>query len=114
MICGIGFILLYRQNYVKMNLDNETIVKIAHLARLEVTEAEKGPLLKDMNNILHFMEKLNELDTSDVEPLIYLTDEINVMREDLVKQEITSENALLNAPLSDGTYFKVAKVIEKG
>ncbi|WP_256009949.1 Asp-tRNA(Asn)/Glu-tRNA(Gln) amidotransferase subunit GatC [Desertivirga xinjiangensis] len=97
-----------------MNLDNETIVRIAHLARLEVNESEKESLLKDMNNILHFMEKLNELDTTDVEPLIYLTDEINVLREDVVKQEITAEAALLNAPLHDGTYFKVSKVIDKG
>ena len=97
-----------------MNLDNETIVKIANLARLEVTEGEKESLLKDINNILHFMETLNGLDTSNVEPLIYLTDEVNVLRDDEVKQETTIENALLNAPLQDGVYFKVAKVIDKG
>lgn len=97
-----------------MNLDNETIVKIAHLARLEVAEGEKASLLKDMNNILHLMEKLNEVDTTNVEPLIYLTDEVNVFREDEVKHEITVEEALSNAPLHDDSYFKVAKVIDKG
>lgn len=97
-----------------MNLDNETIAKMAHLARLEVNVNEQESLLKDMNNILHFMEKLNELDTSSVEPLIYLTDELNVFREDVVHQVITPAEALKNAPMQDGTYFKVAKVIDKG
>jgi aspartyl-tRNA(Asn)/glutamyl-tRNA(Gln) amidotransferase subunit C len=97
-----------------MNLDNETIKKIANLARLEVNEGERESLLKDMNNILHFMEKLEEVDTSNVQPLIYLTDEINVYRKDEVKSEISVSDALQNAPLHDGTYFKVAKVIEKG
>ncbi|WP_207535127.1 Asp-tRNA(Asn)/Glu-tRNA(Gln) amidotransferase subunit GatC [Desertivirga arenae] len=97
-----------------MNIDNETITKIANLARLEVADGERESLLKDMNNILHFMEKLNEVDTSNVQPLIYLTDEINVLREDEVKKESSVSEALQNAPLHDGTYFKVAKVIDKG
>ena len=97
-----------------MNIDNETIAKMAHLARLEVKENEQASLLKDMNNILHFMEKLNELDTSSVEPLIYLTDEVNVFREDEVLREITLQQSLQNAPQQDGAYFQVAKVIDKG
>ena len=96
-----------------MNIDNETIAKMAHLARLEVKENEQASLLKDMNNILHFMEKLNELDTSAVEPLIYLTDEVNVFREDEVYREITPQESLRNAPQQDGVYFQVAKVIDK-
>lgn len=97
-----------------MKLNNETIAKIAHLARLEISEAEKELVLEDMNEILSFMEKLNELDTSDVEPLIYLTDEVNVLRDDEIKQEITTAEALKNAPEQDGVYFQVAKVIERG
>lgn len=96
-----------------MQLNNETITKIAHLARLEVSEAEKEILLEDMNKILSFMEKLNEIDTTDIEPLIYLTDEVNVFREDVVNHENTIEEALQNAPSQDGQYFKVAKVIDK-
>lgn len=87
---------------------------MAHLARLDVNPNEQASLLKDMNNILHFMEKLNELDTSTVEPLIYLTDEINVFREDEVQIEVLPADALKNAPMQDGTYFQVAKVIDKG
>ncbi|MFD2164280.1 Asp-tRNA(Asn)/Glu-tRNA(Gln) amidotransferase subunit GatC [Paradesertivirga mongoliensis] len=97
-----------------MNIDNETIAKMAHLARLDVNPNEQASLLKDMNNILHFMEKLNELDTSTVEPLIYLTDEVNVFREDEVQTEVSPADALKNAPMQDGTYFQVAKVIDKG
>ena len=97
-----------------MNIDTETIAKMAHLARLDVNVNEQESLLKDMNNILHFMEKLNELDTSKIEPLIYLTDEENVFREDEVHREITPLQALQNAPKQDGTYFQVEKVIDKG
>ena len=86
---------------------------MAHLARLEVKEEDQESLLKDMNNILHFMEKLNELDTTSVEPLIYLTDEVNVFREDEVRREITLQESLRNAPQQDGAYFQVAKVIDK-
>jgi aspartyl-tRNA(Asn)/glutamyl-tRNA(Gln) amidotransferase subunit C len=96
-----------------MKLNNDTISKIAHLARLEVNETEREVLLEDMNKILSFMEKLNELDTTGVEPLIYLTNEVNVYREDEVQKEITVDEALKNAPNQDGTYFRIAKVIDK-
>jgi aspartyl-tRNA(Asn)/glutamyl-tRNA(Gln) amidotransferase subunit C len=96
-----------------MIIDDETVDKIAHLARLELTGAEKQDMIKDMNKILGFMDKLNEIDTTGVEPLVYMTDNINCFREDIVKQEITREEALMNAPKHDGEYFLVAKVIEK-
>ena len=96
-----------------MKLNNETISKIAHLARLEVDDTEREILMEEMNKILSFMEKLNELDTEGVEPLIYLTNEVNVYREDVIQKEITVEEALKNAPNQDGTYFRIAKVIDK-
>lgn len=96
---------------MKVNL--ETIDKIAHLARLDVKEEDKQGLLDDMNKILTFMDKLNEVDTSGVEPLVYMTDEVNVLREDEVKQEISRAEALQNAPKQDGKFFRVAKVINK-
>lgn len=96
-----------------MTIDKETVDKIAHLARLELAEDEKEKLMGDMGKILDFMAKLNEIDTTGVEPLVYMTDEINVLREDVVKQEITHEEALQNAPKHDDNYFLVAKVIEK-
>ena len=96
-----------------MTIDKETVEKVAHLARLELAEDEKEKMIEDMSKILDFMAKLNEIDTSGIEPLVYMTNEINVVREDVVKQEITHEEALLNAPKHDEDYFLVAKVIEK-
>ena len=96
-----------------MNIDKETVEKVAHLARLELGNDEKETMIADMNKILGFMDKLNEIDTSGIEPLVYMTNEINTVREDVIKQEITHEEALLNAPKHDKDYFLVAKVIEK-
>jgi aspartyl-tRNA(Asn)/glutamyl-tRNA(Gln) amidotransferase subunit C len=96
-----------------MNIDSETVEKIAHLARLELVENEKEEMIEDMNKILGFMAKLNEIDTSGIEPLVYMSNEVNVFRDDIVKQEITPAEALLNAPKHDDKYFLVAKVIEK-
>ena len=96
-----------------MNIDKETVEKVAHLARLELAEDEKQKMIADMNKILGFMDKLNEIDTSGIEPLVYMTNEINTVREDVIKQEITHDEALLNAPKHDKDYFLVAKVIEK-
>jgi aspartyl-tRNA(Asn)/glutamyl-tRNA(Gln) amidotransferase subunit C len=94
-----------------MNIDRDTVEKVAHLARLELADHEKDTMISDMNKILGFMDKLNEVDTSGVEPLIYMTTEINVLREDVIKQEITHQEALLNAPKHDDQYFLVPKVI---
>ena len=96
-----------------MKIDNDTVDKIAHLARLEFNDASKAAMVKDLNNMLGFIDKLNELDTSNVEPLIYMSDEVNVLREDEVIHEITQQEALKNAPKHDSDYFKVPKVIDK-
>jgi aspartyl-tRNA(Asn)/glutamyl-tRNA(Gln) amidotransferase subunit C len=96
-----------------MTIDKETVDKIAHLARLELAETEKQDMIKDMSQILDFMAKLNEIDTAGVEPLVYMTDETNALREDEVKQLITTEEGLKNAPAHDGSHILVAKVIEK-
>lgn len=97
-----------------MKIDKETVDKIAHLARLEFeSEEKKEDMIKDMNNMLGFIDKLNELDTSGVEPLIYMSDETNVLREDDVKHIITQDEALKNAPKKDSDYFKVPKVMGK-
>lgn len=94
-----------------MNIDQATVEKIAHLARLELTTDEKTDMIKDMNKILDFMAKLNEVDTSAVEPLVYMSNAVNVLRRDEVRQDITHEEALKNAPDADKDFFHVAKVI---
>jgi aspartyl-tRNA(Asn)/glutamyl-tRNA(Gln) amidotransferase subunit C len=96
-----------------MKINKDLIDKIAHLARLEFSEGEKENIEKDLSRILDFMETLNEVDTENVEPLIYMTDEINVTRPDEVRSDITHEEALKNAPKKDSDYFRVPKVIEK-
>lgn len=93
-------------------IDIKTVDEVAHLARLEFTEEGKTEILNDMNRMLAFVGKLNEMDTDGVEPLIYMTDEKNVMRNDEPKQTITQKEALKNAPKKDSDYFKVPKVID--
>lgn len=93
-------------------IDIKTVDEVAHLARLEFNEDAKAEVLNDMNRMLAFVDKLNELDTDDVQPLIYMTDEVNVLREDEPKQTITQKEALKNAPKKDSDYFKVPKVID--
>ena len=95
-----------------MSTDIQTIQKIAHLARLEFNEAKGQEMLQDLNKILDWMDKLNELDTSNVEPLIHMSEEVNVMREDVARNTISHEQGLKNAPKKDSDYFRVPKVLE--
>jgi aspartyl-tRNA(Asn)/glutamyl-tRNA(Gln) amidotransferase subunit C len=94
-------------------INKDTVDKLAHLARLEFDNKSGEDMVKGLNDMLAFVDKLNELDTSNVEPLIYMTDETNVLREDEVKQTITQKQALQNAPQKDSDYFKVPKVVKK-
>ncbi len=94
-------------------IDIKTVDEIAHLARLEFNDEAKGEILNDMNRMLAFVDKLNELNTDNVEPLIYMTEERSVLREDEVKVTVTQNEALKNAPKKDSDYFKVPKVIDQ-
>ncbi|ACU04782.1 Asp-tRNA(Asn)/Glu-tRNA(Gln) amidotransferase subunit GatC [Pedobacter heparinus] len=96
-----------------MIIDKQTIYKVADLARIAVKEEEIEALIPDMNKILTFMEKLNELDTQGVEPLVYMNMEENVWREDKVKQEISVADGLKNAARHNESFFLVPKIIEK-
>ena len=95
-----------------MQLDKETLSKIAHLARLEFNEGESETMLKDMSNILSFVEKLNEVNTDGVEPLTTMSHELNALREDKTGPHIEKAKALQSAPQKDETYFRVPKVLE--
>ena len=95
-----------------MSTDIQTIRGLAHLARLEFNETKEQGMLSDLNKILNWMDKLNELNTDHVEPLIHMTEEVNVMREDVAKNTVTHEEALRNAPKKDSDYFRVPKVLE--
>lgn len=95
-----------------MKLDVETLKKIAHLSRLEIDEKDTEKMLKDMSNMLTFVEKLNEVNTDGVEPLTTMSHEINSLREDVTKNDLTHEQLLQNTPKKDSTYFRVPKVLE--
>ena len=94
-----------------MKIDKETVDKLSTLAKLEFENEAKDGIINDLNRVLAFIDKLNELDTQGVEPLVYMTDEVNVMREDEVRVEISQQEALKNAPEKDSDYFRVHKVI---
>jgi aspartyl-tRNA(Asn)/glutamyl-tRNA(Gln) amidotransferase subunit C len=95
-----------------MQIDKDTVSKMAHLARLDFDASEEAEMMKSMSTILNWMEKLNELDTNGVEPLIHLSAELNVFRNDEAKEPLSHERGLRNAPRKDSDYFRVPKVIE--
>lgn len=95
-----------------MSVDRKTLDKIAHLSRLEIEDSKKDKILEDMNKLVAFVDKLKEIDTTDVEPLVNMSSEINVVREDQVSGEISPEAALQNGPVTEGNWFKVPKVIK--
>ncbi|WP_111671130.1 Asp-tRNA(Asn)/Glu-tRNA(Gln) amidotransferase subunit GatC [Algoriphagus litoralis] len=95
-----------------MKIDKESIKKIAHLARLEFDEKSAEKMSKDMSQILDWVEQLNELDTTSVEPLTTMSSEINDMREDKGGVHLAKEAGLKNAPKRDTDYFRVPKVLE--
>ena len=95
-----------------MNIDIETIRKIAHLARLELKPEEEQQMSVDFAKILDWMDQLNELDTTDIQPLMHMHREVNVFREDVAKNELTKEQGLYNAPQKNEDYFMVPKVME--
>ena len=96
-----------------MKITDELLDKIAHLARLEIKDSEREALKKDMNDILAWVDKLKEVDTEGVEPLVYMSNEIDNVREDKVENQLPQQEALDNAPDSDGKFFRVHKVIDK-
>jgi aspartyl-tRNA(Asn)/glutamyl-tRNA(Gln) amidotransferase subunit C len=95
-----------------MKLDVETLQKIAHLSRLEINEKDTDQMLRDMSNMLTFVEKLNEVNTDGFAPLTTMSHEINSLRDDVAKVDLTHDEVLSNAPKKDQHYFRVPKVLE--
>jgi aspartyl-tRNA(Asn)/glutamyl-tRNA(Gln) amidotransferase subunit C len=105
-------------------VSDKDVSYVAELAHLELTDEECARMLKDLNSILGYIDRLSELDTSDVEPMAQVasrhgerTDEAArfgyAMRPDELRPCLPREDAMQNAPASDGTFFKVPKVIER-
>jgi aspartyl-tRNA(Asn)/glutamyl-tRNA(Gln) amidotransferase subunit C len=95
-----------------MKIDDALILRLENLSRLELSAAERTKMQGSLTNILTMVEQLNTLDTEGVEPLVYINEDVNVWREDVVNHQLTRQEALKNAPDSDGSFFKVPKVID--
>ena len=96
-----------------MEVNNDLIDKLAHLARLSFNEEEKEQIRLDLEKMIGFVDKINELDLDNIPPMVHLPGETNIFREDEIKDIISREDALRNAAVHDGVFFKVPKVIKK-
>ena len=96
-----------------MEVNDLMVDKLANLARLQFNDTEKESIKTDLQRMIQFVEKLNELDTTGVEPLLHMSEQVNILRDDEVKGSISKAAGLQNAPVQDGEFFKVPKVIKR-
>jgi aspartyl-tRNA(Asn)/glutamyl-tRNA(Gln) amidotransferase subunit C len=97
-----------------MEITDDTIKHLSHLARLHFSEEEIEKMKEDFARMLEFVDKLKDLDVKDIDPLIYMNEENTLLwREDVAGKEVSKEDALKNAPDKDSDYFIVPKVLEK-
>ena len=96
-----------------MKIDQTLIEKLAKLSQLDFSQEAKSKMEQDLNKILAFVDELNTLNTDDIEPLVYINEEVNKLREDKVDKHLPKEKALKNAPDKDSDYFKVPTVLKK-
>ncbi|CAM4521065.1 Asp-tRNA(Asn)/Glu-tRNA(Gln) amidotransferase subunit GatC [Paenibacillus typhae] len=95
-----------------MSITVKDVQHVAKLARLQLSPEEEAVFTEQMNAILQYAEKLNELDTENVKPTTHVLQVSNVMRDDVVKESLSQEEALLNAPEEEEGHFKVPAVLE--
>lgn len=93
-----------------MEINEVLILKLEKLSRLQLDDAERTRLTADLQNIVHMLDKLQSLDTTGVEPLVYMNDTTHILREDETAEQWTAQEALQNAPKQDGRYFRVPKM----
>ena len=96
-----------------ITIDDKLVADLSRLAKLKFDASKAEKMKGDLDKIIGFVDKLSELDTAGIEPLIYLSEEVNVLRTDEIKHEVSQENALKNAPQKDSDYFKVPTVLRK-
>ena len=96
-----------------ITIDDKLVADLSRLAKLKFDDSKAEKMKSDLDKIIGFVDKLSEIDTEGVEPLIYLSEEVNVLRTDEIKHEVSQENALKNAPQKDSDYFKVPTVLKK-
>lgn len=93
-------------------IDQQQVRKVAKLSRLDLSDAEVEEFTVQLRAILGYVEKMNELDTENVEPLAHCLPVHNVFREDVVKESLGAEKVLANAPQHDGEFFRVPKILD--
>jgi len=96
-----------------MEVNDALVDKLANLARLQFDTTEKQGIKNDLQRMIQFVEKLNELDTTGVTPLLHMSEQVNILRDDEVRGSVSRAEALQNAPVHDEQFFKVPKVIKK-
>jgi len=96
-----------------MKVDHKTVKRLAELSKLSFSEQEENEMVDGLNEMLAFVDKLKELDTKDVEPLVFMNEQTDVLRDDKIEAPITQAEALKNAPSKDMYYFRVPKVIKQ-
>ena len=96
-----------------MEINNKLIQDLSRLAKLKFDISSNEKMKRDLEKMIDFVDKLSEIDTEGIEPLIYLSEEKNVLRADEIANEVSQENALKNAPEKDSDYFKVPTVLKK-
>lgn len=96
-----------------MEVNDALVDKLADLARLKFDDTEKMAIRADLQSMIRFVDKLNELDSTGIEPLLHISEQVNNLREDEVKGSCSTEDALKNAAVHDSHYFKVPKVIKR-
>jgi aspartyl-tRNA(Asn)/glutamyl-tRNA(Gln) amidotransferase subunit C len=99
---------------VAQKIDQKQVRKVAKLSRLDLSEDEIQEFTGQLGAIIEYVEKMNELNTDNVEPLAHCLPVSNVFREDSVRESIGTDKALANAPDRDDSFFKVPKIIEDG
>ena len=95
-----------------MELSRDVVRKVADLARLKVSEDELDSLVTDLSAMIGYVQVLNEVDTTDVAPMVHAVELHNVLRTDSVVESLPRSEALSNAPRSDGSYFLVPAIID--
>ena len=96
-----------------MQVTDALVDKIANLAKLSFNDVEKKEIREDLEKMIGFVDQLNSIEISGTQPLMHMSREVNVLREDVVIGSVTAEEALKNAPDSAGPFFTVPKVINK-
>jgi aspartyl-tRNA(Asn)/glutamyl-tRNA(Gln) amidotransferase subunit C len=96
-----------------MEVNEALLDHLAHLSKLSFEGSEKEAIRQDLQRMITFVDKLSELDTTGVEPLIFMSNEVNRLRNDDVEQSVSHEDALRNAPKKDSDYFRIPKVLDK-